>query len=87
LVNNNNKKEREEIEFLKRELIKAQEEAKARDAKQKATIDRLNKQVEELRLKNKEQQDELKHVVDQMRSQQQQQRPVTAASDKQNLSH
>jgi hypothetical protein len=42
-VNNNNKKEREEIDFLKRELIRVQEESKGKEAKQKATIERLNK--------------------------------------------
>jgi hypothetical protein len=38
------------------------EEAKAKEQKQKATIDRLNKQVEELKVKNKEITDELKHL-------------------------
>jgi len=46
-----------------------QEEAKGKEGKQKATIERLNKQVEEMRLKNKELQDELKHVIDQLKNQ------------------
>jgi len=38
------------------------EESKAKDLKQKSTIDRLNKQVEELKERNKELSDELKHM-------------------------
>jgi uncharacterized coiled-coil protein SlyX len=38
------------------------EEAKAKEAKQKNTIDRLKKQVEDLTTKNKEMSDELRHM-------------------------
>jgi FtsZ-binding cell division protein ZapB len=47
---------------LKKELQKAMEESKAKEAKSKSTIDRLNKQVEELKTKNKELSDEIKHM-------------------------
>jgi hypothetical protein len=43
MVNTSNKKEREEIEYLKKELLRVQEEAKAKETKMKAQIDRLNK--------------------------------------------
>jgi uncharacterized coiled-coil protein SlyX len=64
LVSTSNKKEREEIEYLKKEMQRIIEEGKQKETKQKATIERLNKQVEEMRAKNKELQDELKHVID-----------------------
>ena len=38
-----NKKEREEIEFLKRELQRVVEESKAKEGKSKAQIERLAK--------------------------------------------
>jgi hypothetical protein len=47
LVNTSNKREREEIEFLKKELTRVIEEAKAKEAKQKATIERLKKQIDD----------------------------------------
>lgn len=50
MVQTSNKREREEIEFLKKELQRVQEEAKAKETKQKSQIDRLSKQVEELKL-------------------------------------
>ena len=62
LVSTSNKKEREEIEFLKKEVQRVQEEAKAKELKQKSQIDRLTKQVEEFKVKNNELNDELKHV-------------------------
>jgi uncharacterized coiled-coil protein SlyX len=57
-----------------------QEESKGKEAKQKATIDRLNKQVDEMRVKNKELQDELKHVIDQLKSQPAKSATPTAAA-------
>lgn len=60
LVNSSNKKEREEIEFLKRELARLSEEAKAKEVKQKATIERMRKQGEELQRRNKELTDEVR---------------------------
>lgn len=41
------------------------EEAKAKESKQKNTIDRLKKQVEELSCRNKEMSEELKHIEQQ----------------------
>ena len=64
LVSTSNKKEREEIEFLKKEVQRVQEEAKAKELKQKSQIDRLTKQVEEFKVKNNELNDELKHVIE-----------------------
>lgn len=66
LVQTSNKKEREEIEFLKRELLRVQEEAKAKDVKAKTQMERLTKQCEEYKQRNKELQDELKHLSEQM---------------------
>lgn len=43
MVQTSNKKEREEIEFLKRELQRVQEEAKAKDVKAKTQVERLTK--------------------------------------------
>lgn len=43
------------------------EEAKAKEAKQKNTIDRLKKQVDDLTVRNKEMTDELKILTDQVR--------------------
>jgi hypothetical protein len=44
-----------------------QEEAKAKETKMKAQIDRQNKINEELKVANKELTDELKHANDQLR--------------------
>lgn len=68
MVNTSNKKEREQIEYLTKELQRVQEEAKAKETKLKAQIDRLNKQNEELKVANKELNDELRHVNDQLRN-------------------
>jgi aspartate beta-hydroxylase len=54
LVQTSNKKEREEIEYLKRELLRVQEEGKARDVKAKTQIERLTKQCDEYKQRNKE---------------------------------
>ena len=43
MVQTSNKKEREEIEFLKRELQRVVEESKAKEGKSKAQIERLAK--------------------------------------------
>jgi hypothetical protein len=43
MVNTSNKKEREEIEYLKKELQRVQEEGKAKETKIKAQVDRLSK--------------------------------------------
>ncbi len=40
------------------------EEAKAKEAKQKNTIDRLKKQVEDLTVKNKEMSDEMRVLTE-----------------------
>ena len=63
-MGNSNKKEREEIEGLRKELQRVAEEAKAKEAKQKTTIERLKKQVEDLAQKNKEQTEELRHLTE-----------------------
>jgi len=68
MVNTSNKKEREEIEYLKKELLRVQEEAKAKETKMKAQIDRLNKQNEEVKANNRELNDELKHLNEQIRN-------------------
>lgn len=44
------------------------EEAKAKEVKQKTQSERLAKQLEEAKAKNKELADELKHVSDQLRA-------------------
>ena len=64
MVSASSKKEREEIEALKKELAKVQEEAKAREVKLRAQGERLQKQVEDLKAANKEAADELRHVKD-----------------------
>jgi predicted RNase H-like nuclease (RuvC/YqgF family) len=68
MVQTTNKREREEIEGLKRELQRTQEEAKARDSKQRGQIDRLTRQVEELKLQNKELNEEVRLVSEQLKS-------------------
>ena len=72
LVGSSNKKEREEIEALRKELLRVSEEAKAKEAKQKMSNDRLKKQVDELSQRNKELSDELRHHEQQRLMQQQQ---------------
>ena len=42
---NPTRKEREEIEFLKKELTQLKEEQKSKDSKNKMTMDRVKKQV------------------------------------------
>jgi prefoldin subunit 5 len=46
--------------------LRVQEEAKAKDVKAKTQIERLTKQCEEYKQRNKELQDELKHLSEQM---------------------
>jgi uncharacterized coiled-coil protein SlyX len=66
------------------------EEAKAKEAKQKNTIDRLKKQVDDLTTKNKEMSDELRHMSEQLRNRDSQSvlkkdsRPATANSNQAN---
>ena len=60
IANIPNRKEREEIEALKEQLSKAQEELKARDQRNKLVIERMRKQIEELSTRNAELQQEVK---------------------------
>lgn len=66
LTNNSNRKDKEEIDGLKRELTKALDESKAKEQKSKMTTDRMRKQIDELLQKNKELQEEVKYM-DQLR--------------------
>jgi len=61
IQNQSNKKEREEIEALKQSLAKLQEELQAKDKKNKAMIDNLKKQVEDLTAQNSKLHEELKY--------------------------
>ena len=51
-------------------MARVQEEAKSKEGKWKAQVDRLGRQVEELRDKNRELQEEVKVMGEQMRTQQ-----------------
>lgn len=82
MVNTSNKKEREEIEYLKKELQRVQEEGKAKETKMKAQVDRLSKQNEELKVANKELTEELKHVTEQLRNAQTTQKSVAYPNSK-----
>ena len=62
MVGASNKKEREEIEHLKKELVKVQEDSRQKEQKAKSTIDRLKRQVEDLTTRNKELNEEVKHL-------------------------
>ena len=64
MVNTSNKKEREEIDFLKKELQRVSDEAKAKEVNFKSHIERISKQNEELKGANKEITEELKHTVE-----------------------
>ncbi|EAR95261.2 T-complex protein 10 carboxy-terminus containing protein (macronuclear) [Tetrahymena thermophila SB210] len=57
-----NRKEREEIENLKAMNKKLQEEIKIKDQRNKLTIDRQKKLIDELTQKNQELKDEIKHL-------------------------
>ncbi|KAL4505888.1 hypothetical protein ABPG72_013649 [Tetrahymena utriculariae] len=57
-----NRKEREEIENLKAINKKLQEEIKIKDQRNKLTIDRQKKLIDELTQKNQELKDEIKHL-------------------------
>eukprot|EP00826_Nyctotherus_ovalis_P015867 TRINITY_DN14549_c0_g2_i1.p1 TRINITY_DN14549_c0_g2~~TRINITY_DN14549_c0_g2_i1.p1 ORF type:complete len:400 (+),score=95.93 TRINITY_DN14549_c0_g2_i1:1051-2250(+) len=55
-----NRKEREEIEQLKREVSQLKEELKSRDSRYKLQMDRAKKQIDDLTTKNSELQTEIK---------------------------
>lgn len=54
------KKEREEIESLKEQIVKLQEEMKTKDQRNKLAMDRLKKQLDEMNKKNEALQNEIK---------------------------
>ena len=53
-MNNQGRKEREEVDQLKKELQRLQEDSRIKDQKNKMTIERLKHQVDELTVRNKE---------------------------------
>jgi centromere protein J len=65
LQNQPNRKEREEIESLKEQLVKLQDDMKAKDQRNKLAMDRLKKQLEDTTKKNEELQKELKIMEEQ----------------------
>jgi centromere protein J len=60
LQNMPNRKEREEIESLKEQVVKLQEEMKSKDQRNKLALDRVRKQLEESTKRNEELQKELR---------------------------
>lgn len=62
LQNMPNRKEREEIDNLKEQNLKLQEEMKAKDQRNKLAMDRLKKQLEEANKKNEDLQKEIKFM-------------------------
>lgn len=60
MQNIQSKKEREEIEALKEQIAKLQEEMKIKDQRNKLTIDKLKKQLDEMNKKNEALQNEIK---------------------------
>ena len=55
-----NKKERDEIDSLKEQITKLQEELKMKDQKHKAAMDRMKRQLDEVTKKNELLQNEIK---------------------------
>lgn len=60
MVSNNSKKEREEIDQLRREYNKYKADAELKAKKAQSQIERLTKQNNELKQKNKEMQEDLR---------------------------
>ena len=60
------KKEREEIDNLKEQMMKLQEESKSKDQRNKLAIDRLKRQLEESIKKNENLKIEIKYYEDRM---------------------
>eukprot|EP01022_Parablepharisma_sp_SALTPOND_P001540 TRINITY_DN1066_c1_g1_i4.p1 TRINITY_DN1066_c1_g1~~TRINITY_DN1066_c1_g1_i4.p1 ORF type:complete len:630 (+),score=96.38 TRINITY_DN1066_c1_g1_i4:9217-11106(+) len=59
-----NRKEREEIELLKKEVIQLKDELKSKETRYKLNMDRAKKQIDDLSLKNAELQNEVKILED-----------------------
>lgn len=57
-----NRKEKEEIDLLRKELLKVQDDARTKESKLKGTIDRQKKQIEDLQAKNRELTDEVRQL-------------------------
>jgi hypothetical protein len=66
LANVPNRKEREEIENLKKQVTKLTDEIKIKEQRNKLTVERMRKQIDDLTLRNAEYQQEIKHY-EQMR--------------------
>ena len=62
LENKPSRKEREEMDILKKQIAKLSEENKLKDQRNKLAFERLRKQNEELTQKNQEFQEEIKHL-------------------------
>jgi predicted nucleic acid-binding Zn-ribbon protein len=73
LVNNSNKKDRDEIESLRKQVISLKEESQQKEKYNKAQIERLNRQVNDLRTENNELRDEIAHYDAELRELREQQ--------------
>ena len=67
LVNNGSKRDREELEMLKKQMTQMKEDAAQKERYNKSQIDRLNRQVNDLRKENQELRDEIAHYDQELR--------------------
>jgi uncharacterized protein YdcH (DUF465 family) len=61
LANQSSKRDRDEIETLRKQLIQVKEEMMQKEKYQKSQIDRLTRQVTDIRQENSELRDEIAH--------------------------
>lgn len=69
MANNSSKRDREEIESLRKQLTQVREEANQKDKYQKAQIDRLTRQVTDTKAENVELKEEIAHYDQELREQ------------------
>mmetsp|Transcript_36031 Transcript_36031/g.55329 ORF Transcript_36031/g.55329 Transcript_36031/m.55329 type:complete len:95 (+) Transcript_36031:1992-2276(+) len=63
LANNSSKREKEEIDSLRKQLTQAKQDAVQKEKYLKAQSDRLTRQVNDLRSENNELRDEISHLT------------------------
>lgn len=67
LANNSSKRDKEEIESLRKQLTAVKEELAQKEKYSKAQIDRLNRQINDMRAENGELRDEVAHYDQELR--------------------
>jgi len=67
LANNSSKRDKDEIESLRKQLTAVKDELTQKEKYSKAQIDRLNRQINDLRAENGELRDEIAHYDQELR--------------------